>query len=477
MKKMNYKKIFCYGYVLLVTCIVPFITFNKYFDLTQSKGMSFIVGSVILLVFYLIASGNNESNTKKIKLSLIEKACILLTFSAFISTVFARPIARAIWGDTGTYMGLFSFVLGLITLLILVRCDVDFKPLIKPIIGINIALFSLTIAHACGVDILHLHQGIASQQYYDYLGTMGNVNWIVGYLSMMFILTFYHYITNDSKDNYVYFIYLVILCINIHLVHSDAIYLALACAAVFLFPVVCNNRNNVLKTLMVIMVYVIAGLLLNLCPFDKFRANISGISTMMLRPSILLTILIITSMLFAYIIQRKQTNYRALCFGLEVIVISALLLVIFDLVISYMSYNYYWGNNRLNTWVKSLFYYKHYYTMMNQLFGVGPDMLYYVYDELSVAYGATLINAHNCFIQVLLSLGIIGLLAFAGLLVSVIYTVYKKGLYGKPYFSYFVALVAFFGQSLVNNCNGNNIGLLIVVFALLIKSLSNTKEV
>lgn len=142
MKKMNYKKIFCYGYVLLVTCIVPFITFNKYFDLTQSKGMSFIVGSVILLVFYLIASGNNESNTKKIKLSLIEKACILLTFSAFISTVFARPIERAIWGDTGTYMGLFSFVLGLITLLILVRCDVDFKPLIKPIIGINIALFS-----------------------------------------------------------------------------------------------------------------------------------------------------------------------------------------------------------------------------------------------------------------------------------------------------------------------------------------------
>ena len=429
------------------------------------------------IFFYLIASGNDESNNKKIKLSMIEKSCILLTIIAFISTVFARPITRAVWGDMGTFMGLFSFILGLLTLLILVRSYVDFKPLIKPIIFINIILFSLNLIHTCGIDIFNLHQGIARRQYYDYLGTMGNVNWIVGYLSVMFILTFYQYMNDESNNNILNSIYMIILCINIHLVHSDAIYLALACGALFLIPYVCKKRSYLLKTLIIVIVYGIGGLVLNLSPFASFRANISGISAMMLNPSILLTILIITSMLFAYIYQSKQTNYRYLCIGLEVIVISALLWVIVDLVSSYLSYNYYWGNNRLNTWVKSLYYYKHYYTNMNQLFGVGPDMLYYVYDELSVAYGATLINAHNCFIQVLLSLGIIGLLAFIGLIVSVIYTVYKKGLYGKPYFSYFVALVAFFAQSLVNNCNGNNIGLLIVVFALLIKSLNNTKEV
>ena len=467
MKKIDYKKLFVYGYIVLVTCVVPFVTFDKYFDLTKSKGLTFIIGSICLLVIYLISS-NNENHHK---LSIIEKASCLLLVVAFVSTLLARPISSALWGDTGTYMGLLTYVVGLLVLLILVRNSLEFKNLDKLVCIINTLLFSVNIFHALNIDIFNMHSGIAKVQYYDYLGTMGNVNWIVGYLAVMFIYYLYKYLNEDSNDKYIYLLFLVIGVFNIHLVHSDAIYLSLAVAAMFMIPYIFKNKAYILKVLSIVLAYVISGFILNLEGFESFRLNMTGISAFMIQPVILVVLLVLVLACYCYI---KKCEYKSKWWIiiLESIVVLMLMAVVIDLVRHYVSYNYYWGNNRLNTWVNSKYIYDYYYTDMNRLLGVGPDMLYYVYEEVSLAYGATLVNAHNCFVQVLMSLGIVGLICFIGLIASVVYVVVRKGLFGKDYFIYFVCLVAFFAQMLVNDLNGNNIGLLVLLLAQLV-SLTN----
>ena len=164
----------------------------------------------------------------------------------------------------------------------------------------------------------------------------------------------------------------------------------------------------------------------------------------------------------------KETILKKISYVLVVLIVIGIAGYVISVV---RSFDYTYGSNRGAIWIGSVQLFGE-YSVTEKMFGLGTEMIKGRLTEfVSVIHntGHNYANCHNNFLECLLTLGLFGLFSYLFVWVFVIkeYTDgCKKGV-TKEQAAYFMALIAYFGQSMVGNPYSLSAPMVFVMLALL----------
>jgi hypothetical protein len=109
-----------------------------------------------------------------------------------------------------------------------------------------------------------------------------------------------------------------------------------------------------------------------------------------------------------------------------------------------------WGTNRGRTWIASVGLYSD-FSWKEKLLGVGPELLGGYYQALSTHFSRPILSAHSEPLQILLTMGGVGLIARASIWCCIFARYFRLRLWRRDEIAFFLPLAAYWGQSLVNS--------------------------
>lgn len=472
---MKLKNIIAISYFYLLTIIIPLFFEYAYFNMHQAKGHIYIILSFLILtiaaVVTLIDHIRHIGHEKKQKSANIlhwpEKSFFLFSIIALVSAILSGSFSFAFLGTKGWSIGAYTIVTLWLTYHLLTRWLIwrdDRWNIVFIIYGI---ILLIGILHSCKVDVLFLHDGIYEKQWFEYLTTIGHKNWYVGFLSIVTPLFAWRYLLENEKKPLVFYGILTELALwNVVLCDSDGIYLGLGLCTIFALPYVLKDDTFYRRATHLILGYGMAILLIEILPcFEEKRHYMSGISKNMLSITVSLAFILLGLVLHHFLKERtlREKDKRCILYVLELIIIGvALCYVIYTMI----TFDDNWGNYRGEIWRTCMECF-HDMGWKDKLIGIGPEMLRDIFSDLSEQRGMLVLVAHSEPIQILLTLGVSGILCWGIGWGSLIYLYIRKLITSKEQLMFFLPMIAYLGQSLVNSATTTNVVLLCMIAVML----------
>ena len=146
----------------------------------------------------------------------------------------------------------------------------------------------------------------------------------------------------------------------------------------------------------------------------------------------------------------------------------------------YFRFDEKWGTHRGSMWIKSMDIVKN-WSAKDILFGCGPDTFKSAFapyfDELNEKYGNTATNcAHNELLNYLITIGIVGLLSYLTMVISVIVRAVKYGKQNPLTIVFASAVLCYLMQSVVNIAQPITTPLFFIFIALTESAVRQVKE-
>lgn len=162
----------------------------------------------------------------------------------------------------------------------------------------------------------------------------------------------------------------------------------------------------------------------------------------------------------------KESNLgRWIWLAVVIIVFSGLGKVLYDVNIAgnvekygslrkYLLFNDDWGTHRGYIWHLAIRIYQK-FPILHKLFGYGPDTFGIItvqgyFDEMVGRYNEKFDSVHNEYLQYLVTIGIVGMIAYISLLVTVLARLIRKGKENPVVLSIAMAVICYGAQALVN---------------------------
>ncbi|HOO27258.1 MAG TPA: O-antigen ligase family protein, partial [Lachnospiraceae bacterium] len=461
------------AYTILLFILLPLCYRNNYFDIGDFKyelffnmtGCLFIL-LVPALLFYLFTHIHSKTgNTRTVKqffsdLSVIDRfvllylAACLITF--FLSpyntwTFFTKDASNPAWdGYDGWCMGLKSQLMFIALYFLVSRFFIKSwkADLLASILGASSIVFLLGILHRFLIDPLALYEGIDSSYHILFLSTIGQATWYSSYLCTVFpIGLFLFWYSDKPLVRILTGIYTAIGFASLVTQNSDSAFLAMAAFLVLLFALSFQSAKYLQRFLEILLICGLSMRVIGVLQlaFPDRAVPLETLSVFLSQNPLLWIILFIIALLYFALASanardifkvEKVRFIRTLGFILLAVVIP---LVVLCIVLTttghlpswlsalknydYMIFNENWGNGRGFTWKYSASMFAE-YPLKLKLFGIGSDCFAsYTYDyhaaDVSVKWGDSILaNAHNEWFNMLLTTGIFGLFAYAGIFIS-----------------------------------------------------------
>ena len=309
------------------------------------------------------------------------------------------------------------------------------------------------------LDILHFRGKVKPEQSTIFTSTIGNINTYTAYVALLMgaATAMFTTVKGWLKACW-YYLCMVVSFFAIILGCSDNAYLALGAMFALLPLLVFRNKHGVTRYLVVIATFATviqcidwinqayADMVIGLDSLFQILVNLPGLLVFV----VLLWCL--AAGVFYYFRKKEKENVAALLSGRKettektaknmlvriwlIVIILGLLAVIFMLIDAnalghgarygslgnYLVFNDSWGTNRGYIWRKSLGLYAA-FPFMHKLFGFGPDTFgimttqSFMKDMIGTV-GQVFDTAHNEYLQFLLTIGPIGLLAYLTFLIG-----------------------------------------------------------
>ena len=494
MKDSKIKEKIVKMYIIIIVTIMPFYYENGYLNMTYAKAkFAWIVGGMLLILFLVLSLSHTKkyikyykrecgmSNRKKLGLSLIDISIFLFWVSVWCSVIFGIDPYLAFWGNAGWYMGAFTLTILVLSYFVISRnIKWDIAMSLVAFVSVIVICFN-GVLFSFHIDLFHLHQGIKNS-FYDYITTIGNVNWYVGLLSMVFPMSCLAYMGIKKRFFRVGFcLYLDLVFYNMIVCKSNGIFLSLIAVLFVIVLYLMEYKEHYCR---------VKILLLNLC---SVCGLVWGIQTYYQGEYISLDSMfqyIITKKIWLYIevgiigymilvksICRygkerklivfnkrsksdKENSCKFACYLIMLIGVGALLLY------ETSSFGDTWGSQRGELWICTI----HMFMMGKlkyQIWGCGCDCFGVIFMKFYENYAdIPCLNAHNEFLQYLVTTGIVGVISFCLIWISVIYTFYNHQTHSNKEWILFSGLMGYLGQMIVNNPQALNYAILFLLLAL-----------
>ena len=485
LKKINIRKV-CHWwavvYIFIIMLILPAYVENNYFNLIEAKNHCFVSLSIIMLpigtVLYTVALGRHRIAWKK--LNFMDLSVIAFALIAFVSSAFSGNFHASLLGTYGWSIGSLTWMLLAVSYLLISRCLIYRQRIWLPVMAGIAILIMIGVLHAAGIDVFGLHRGIWEPQFYSYYSTIGNVNWWSGYLCLLVPVTAVFLM--ESHTGYrkaVYWSFWVFLCFGMLICSSDGLYLGFGVCAFFFIPYMARKTKRIQCVCLMAAVFGAVILAFSLLPcFEGRRDAIgSGIAASVMNPWVGTGLMIVGAGCAGLI---RITKYqmtarfrRILIILLEAVLTAA---VIYFLYRTITEFGDYWGTKRGKIWTDSWNLFQS-YNLKDKLIGIGPEMLRMAYAGISEWFGQTVLVSHSEPLQYLLTMGILGLIAWCGIIASSIRYCRYYTRDNNVTAAFFLPFMAYFGQALVNSAMTTNLAMAFLFLAFIRFALGKTRLV
>lgn len=472
----KYLAVFCF---LWIMTLLPLYYRYAYFDMIEAKA------SALRAVLYAVYAGMALSAViscfgREKKTAFWRDFCALdwalLAFLAAvgISWLFADARWEAFWGDEGWCVGAFVLTGCVFCYFLLSRHLPDVQNLWLPVLIVNIVVFALVLLHCMGIDVLSLHENMMQHEWYSYLSTVGQINVLMGYVSLVFPLFAVFFLVSRQRASVILYGILTVLGEGAVLFcASDGIYIAIGLCMFFLLPFVWEERTRMARFLFLIGMFGLWITAISVLPvFEKRLEYMRGGARVVLHLPVGIAVCVLA--LVGAVLMRKcmaQENlWRRLLFAAEALMGLAAAGVLCYTIYSF-AVEWDWGSGRKYLWGYSMELFWD-FPLKEKLIGVGPELLGRYYEDCYDYFGMTVLAAHSEFLQYLLTLGIVGAAAWLAVCVSVVYMFVRYLSRERMTFAYFLSLAAYFAQASICSPNPLNAAVCCVMLACYRRSLA-----
>lgn len=475
-------------YITLLFILFPLAIHHGYTDILTVKTNIFYILTGSYLFLMCIYFLTKESHTEKKfwdSRSVSDFFALGFLVTAVISWLCNGNKKEQFFGTYGRNMGLLA-VICCVLLYLTVRATLQFKQyIINGILAAGMVVCCLAVINHLGFDPLSAYVGFEADT--KFLSTLGNRNTLAAYIALLlpFGMTLFM-VSKQWKSKIYYGIFCFIGFLGMTAADSDSAYLVTGVTFLVLL-LLAKEAEEGFYLITLVAIDSVAELLFVL--LRKIRGKESclylhgGLPEMLLDVRINLVLLVITLILLltGYMLWKQKKDAKVFWKWFRIVILSVTAVLAAGLVIymiyvnvawtkheakeqlgalySYLYFSNAWGTKRLRIWRAALEIYMR-MSIPKKLIGVGPAGFYFASqtylsaEELAVfTKQGQLIDAHNEYLQYLVTYGIAGAILFIGFLFTTVRYLFKVGK-EKPYvLAFAMSGVGFLVQAVVNNAH------------------------
>ncbi len=447
-------------YVILVGAGLPLVIKDKYFDILIIKYYYYcactIAMLVILICYFLVKCNKKEILlTKSLFVNIIQKltwsdySVLIFYVVAILSTITSDYLYESFWGNEGRYTGLFLITGYVLSYFCISRFWKFHVRYIDIMIGSGILVCVFGITDYFNLDILKFKAPMIESQRNIFTSTIGNINTYTAYVGVIVALSVVLFSTaKELKKVLFYFISMVISFFAIIMGASDNAYLSLGALFAFLPLYLFKDNRGVKRYLIVLATFfsVIQGVgWINQC----FGNRVVGIdSSFKLIIGLKGFAYLVIGLWIVVLVWHLADNYKnKKCivysnlpryFWLLLLLLSfiCLLYIFFDCNVmgntakygslrSYLLFDDEWGTHRGYIWRNAMECYLN-LSWWKKLVGYGPETfgILMMQKTANNSYNEIFDSAHNEYLHLLTTVGIVGVLSYLSFVVGII----KRGI-------------------------------------------------
>ncbi len=462
--------------VLLIGCVLPLYFENGFSTIGTDKhsffrfvGTTTMYMAIVLLILKGAADlflyyGFQEKEQaeqwwkKEVRLSVTDKFLLLYAASVLLSFLFSSFRKEALWGTNGWFMGMLPQFLFLGYYVLLSRVWERVEWIWYIFMGCSSVSFLLGILNRFSIYPLDMHSRNTA-----FISTIGNMNWFCGWWAacvFLGIVVFWMMQKEEGrKEGGAYLPYgirfslltaYMALALLIGLLQgSDSGFLALFAGLLVLLFLSAKEVDRMIRfwEIALLLCLLSQGIRWADAVFPNKLNQISGPLKILITGNRTLVLAVICLMVIVILkFCRSKNCYPARAANIAVtafLVTAGIGAAVFLFLLvsntlhpgsigklsewSAFTFDGYWGSMRGSTWVSGLWAFGD-QNWLHKLIGIGPDcMSAYIYSGANVALEeytnywmghARLTNAHGEWITTLLNMGILGLIGYAGAIIS-----------------------------------------------------------
>lgn len=485
-------------YVFLMLVIYPLFYHNKYYDIGDTKYTFFKWVSLIFLLILIIGSiawlyaYRREKNMKSIVGSISVSEWFAITFLIIsMSSYFASSFQNiALWGYPGWNMGYVSQLIFVLIFLYVSRNWRNSEVVIIATVISAAIVYSIGILQRFSIDPLGMYINLGPEYIEKFISTLGQTTWYTSYTMLILPLGIYYFIYKENiKIRALAGIFTSLGFAMVCTTNSDSAYIALILILmVFFWYSFENNRIFVNYWEMVLIGFVtfrLIGIMQTLFPERMIQhiAETEAITEFIVHSQFMLVLLIIVFFITALVwyffgrndkskttelingsVQKlKFLRYIMLGFAGMVIVFVIILIILTSsgqlpeslnrlYSVDLFVINDAWGNHRGFNWRMACVAISH-ASVKDLLIGVGPDCFagamntYCAVEVHEYWQGMQLACAHNEFLNMLVTEGILGVLAYLGVFATMFWRLGKGAINNSKMVPYVAIVLAYVGHN------------------------------
>lgn len=488
-------------YVLFYLCVFPLATHDKYFDILDFRfklywiptliyGILFLVLGILYLLSDKRRNGgaitaklkeNLKWSVLKTKLTKTDICFIALIFIMILSVIFADYQYEALWGSRGRFNGLVLWLMFFIAYWLVTRFY-HFRKW-----HLYAYLIAACLPEIWGItdffllDLFGFHKNTSPEYIYTFVSSVGNINTYTNMVALHMGASAVLFVLSDTKRE------LLLTCTTL-VISSLAIVMGisdnglLAAAAVFAFlPFVgWNARKNIARFFIALSIFMTSVIITaQLTIGRETMADCDGGSVFVtLGKTNAFLFLTIALWMFAIVLSlhfrkevmqevEEKTTRIARRIWLGLFLAGSLTVVavfvdantgkhpeIWNAYRNVLIFGDGWGTGRGFNWRLAWEFFTKDASLLQKMIGYGPDTYYiitmdrYKHAMRDAGYGI-FDSAHNEYLEYLTTIGILGTLAYLGVLATSLRQMLKKPVNACAIACGF-AVLAYAVQSVVN---------------------------
>ena len=457
-------------YVLFYLCVFPLATRDKYFDILQFRFQLYwiptlIYGILFLLlgIFYLLSDKRRnggaltaklKENLKwsvlKTKLTKTDLCFIALIFIMTLSVLFADYQYEALWGSRGRFNGLVLWLMFFIAYWLVTRFY-HFKKW-----HLYAYLIAACLPEIWGItdffmlDLLHFHVGGAAEYIYTFVSSVGNINTYTNMVALHFGAAVTLFVLSNSRwEKLLTFVAVVISSFAIVMGISDNGLLAAGAIFAFLPFVAWTSRQNITRFFITFSIFATSVLVTAYLTTQHATIAVADGGSVLVtigktKAFMLLTAALwLLTMVIAVLFHRKKSAEqeakttraaRRIWLVLFIVAVVAVIAVLVDAnsgrhpeiweaYKNVLIFSDTWGTGRGINWRFAWEFFTEKSSFLDKLIGNGPDTYYIItmdnFKHLMKDAGYGIFDsAHNEYLECLVTIGVLGTIAYIGMLAT-----------------------------------------------------------
>lgn len=422
-------------YVVILLAVFPLVYHNNYIDIVQTKKNFFLVVSTCYVFTCIIGTALLH---KKWNFNAVDICAFILMIGLLLSTFFSQNRFDAFWGREGRCFGAIVLIAAISGYFFVSRYFIMSQNILWAFLLGSGCVFILDILNTFQVDILNMKENLDPAQQYFFIGTMGNIDLEAEYAAIMLpigMVLFYYAKETFSEliyGGYVFLGFAAMICCR-----CDTAVVCIITALLLFYWIGFESVDRLQKVQNLFLLWMIASGCIGMLRlfFWNQTYEFDGLCKAAVSAVTVFAELVCWGILEGYLYYLKKTGsglsknlrniiYGILAFSFCIVSIIAILTncgVKFPLggdIFNCLRITDEFGNYRGYIWKRSVQAYAD-EPIFRKIFGYGmnqfPIFIRAYEEEMIQLYRIPFGDAHNEYLQILSTLGLVGAAGFFGM--------------------------------------------------------------